>query len=111
MKAASTSIYLTSAAVGSGLLARLVVRAQQYGSVQYPQGRGEDGAQRQGWIDGADAVVAELSGPDATVGSEIFYALHKRRVATLCLVPRGTPALPMLEGNTHQIHNSAPRFV
>ena len=35
-------------------------------------------------------MVAEVSGASADVGAEVFYALHKCRVPTLCLVERGT---------------------
>jgi dTMP kinase len=47
------------------------------------------GARRLSAIDGAELVVAELSGADASVGAEVMYALHRRRVAVLCLWRRG----------------------
>ena len=40
-------------------------------------------------IDEAELVVADLSGADATVGAEVMYALHRRRVPILCLWRRG----------------------
>ena len=41
-------------------------------------------------IDAAELVVADVSGADATIGGEVMYALHRRRVPTLCLWRRGT---------------------
>jgi len=41
-------------------------------------------------IDASELVVADVSGADATIGGEVMYALHRRRVPTLCLWRRGT---------------------
>ena len=50
---------------------------------------GAPGARRLAAIDGAELVVAEVSHADANIGAEVMYALHCRRVPTLCLWRRG----------------------
>tara|TARA_B110001452_G_scaffold249905_1_gene237767 strand:- start:4158 stop:5246 length:1089 start_codon:yes stop_codon:yes gene_type:complete len=97
MPTIGTKIYWTAACASSRteLLARLLERLQTHGAVfgDVPANNvAEDGlgARRQGWLDEAEIVVAEVSGASADVGAEVFYALHKRRVPTLCLVERGT---------------------
>ena len=40
-------------------------------------------------IDTAELVVADVTHADATVGAEVCYALHTRRVPTLCLWKAG----------------------
>ena len=47
-------------------------------------------AQRLKTIDASDLVVAECSGADATVGAEVMYALHRRRIPVLCLWRSGS---------------------
>lgn len=52
------------------------------------------------WIDGADAVVAEVSTPSHGVGYEVSYALsHDKPV--LCCHRDGVPVSKMITGNTH----------
>ena len=97
MPTLGTKIYWTAACASSRteLLARLLERLHEHGAVlgDMPANNlAEDGrgARRQGWLDEAELVVAEVSGASADVGAEVFYALHKCRVPTLCLVERGT---------------------
>ncbi|MGQ9582106.1 MAG: hypothetical protein ACUVV6_01155 [Thermoplasmatota archaeon] len=53
------------------------------------------------WLDRADALVAEVSGPSLGVGYEVSYALHVRRIPSLCLCHREVRALSaMISGNT-----------
>ena len=49
-------------------------------------------------MDDSQLVVADAGSGDASVGAEVYYALHKARVPALCLVPRGepVPGLPTL---------------
>jgi len=97
-------IYLTVAATlpREGLLPRLVSRLREYGGEAVSCGPdldrlvreevgvadavgGAAAARRLSAIDGAELVVAEISEADATVAAEVMYALHRRRVPTLCL--------------------------
>jgi dTMP kinase len=57
-------------------------------------------------IDAAELVVAEVSGADATIGAEVMYALHTRRVPVLCLWRRGEGGAfvdSLLGGLTHPL--------
>ena len=67
-----------------------------------PSNNGPDGSglRRQAWLDECELVVAEVSGASAEVGAEVMYALHKRRVPTLCLVERGHAGTGLL-ANPH----------
>ena len=97
-------IYLTVAAAlpREGLLPRLLSRLREYGGEAVSCGPeldrlvreevgaadavgGAAAARRLSAIDGAELVVAEISEADATVAAEVMYALHRRRVPTLCL--------------------------
>jgi hypothetical protein len=52
------------------------------------------------WLDTADALVAEVSGPSLGVGYEISYALHERRIPVLCLLHREVGSFSaMIGGN------------
>jgi nucleoside 2-deoxyribosyltransferase len=51
------------------------------------------------WIDGAEAMVAEVSTPSHGVGYEISYALERRK-PVLCLFKLGTKVSKMITGNT-----------
>ncbi|MGH2582728.1 MAG: nucleoside 2-deoxyribosyltransferase [Anaerolineales bacterium] len=51
------------------------------------------------WIDGAQAMVAEVTTPSHGVGYEISYALERRK-PVLCLFKRGTKLSKMITGNT-----------
>ena len=51
---------------------------------------GAAGERRLRAIDESALVVAELSDADASVGAEVMYALHKRRVPVLCLWREGS---------------------
>lgn len=111
---AAGPIYFTAAACfassSSTLLARLLARLQQYGSLASAGAsqamiEAAGCAERLKWIDDAELVVAEVTDADSAVGAEVMYALHKRRVPTLCLVKRAaaSAAPPALRGLTHPL--------
>ena len=50
------------------------------------------------WIDGCQAMVAEVSTPSHGVGYEIAYALQRGK-PVLCLYRRGRPVSKMITGN------------
>jgi len=52
-----------------------------------------------GWIEEADAMVAEVSTPSHGVGFEIAYALHRSK-PVLCLYEAGRTVSKMITGNT-----------
>ena len=52
------------------------------------------------WIDGCQAVVAEVSTPSHGVGYEIAYALQSGRPVA-CLYREGRTVSKMLTGNSH----------
>ncbi len=53
------------------------------------------------WLDRADALIAEVSSPSLGVGYELSYALHVRRIPSLCLCHRDVRSLSaMVSGNT-----------
>ena len=90
------TIYLTSArAANSPLLAKLTERLQSSGgtviNANNPARKDavEDErpafARRQAWMDDSQLVVADAGSGDASVGAEVYYALHKARVPALCL--------------------------
>ena len=54
-------------------------------------------------LDGCEALVADLSGCDATVGAEVVYALHTRRIPVLCLRRAGASELPAIEALAHPL--------
>ena len=95
------TIYLTSArAANSPLLAKLSERLQSSGSTVVNANAVRKDAveddrpaylRRQAWMDDSQLVVADAGSGDASVGAEVYYALHKARVPALCLVPRGEP--------------------
>ena len=108
MAPSRSAVYLTACVSGRGteLLARLRERLLQYGAVLCPL-LGDDAvagcAQRQSMIDSSAAVVADMAAADASVGAEVFYALHQRRAPTLCLVPSGDPTPPMFDDNKNPL--------
>jgi hypothetical protein len=54
-----------------------------------------------GWLDQAQALVAEVSAPSLGVGYEISYALNMRKIPVLCLRHRSSGALSaMISGNS-----------
>ena len=53
-----------------------------------------------GWIDAAEAVIAEVSTPSHGVGYEVAYALSLGR-PVLCCYRQGTTVSKMILGNTH----------
>ena len=56
------------------------------------------------WLNLADAMVAEVSGPSLGVGYELSYALHIRRIPVLCLCHLEVRSLSaMVSGNTHPL--------
>lgn len=58
-----------------------------------------------GWLDQADAVIAEVSVPSLGVGYELAYALHVRHIPVLCLCREDVALSAMLTGNPHpQLH-------
>ena len=110
--ALATKIYFTACASSrQALLSRLLARLQEHGTVlsDVPAIVGEpveaNGAslRRQAWMDECELAVAEISDTSADVGAEVFYALHKRRVPTLCLVERGASPPAMLADNAHPL--------
>lgn len=52
------------------------------------------------WIDGSDAIVAEVSTPSHGVGYEIAYALGVGK-PVLCCHQDGHPVSKMITGNNH----------
>lgn len=52
------------------------------------------------WIDGCQAMVAEISTPSHGVGYEIAYALQQGK-PVVCLFQQGRRVSKMLTGNTH----------
>lgn len=51
------------------------------------------------WIDGCQAMVAEVSTPSHGVGYEIAYALNQDK-PVLCLYEQGRPVSKMITGNS-----------
>lgn len=52
------------------------------------------------WLQQADALIAEVSGPSLGVGYEIAYALHNRDILVLCVHSRTSePLSAMIAGN------------
>ena len=107
------TIYLTSArAANSPLLAKLSERLQSSGSTVVNANAVRKDAveddrpaylRRQAWMDDSQLVVADAGSGDASVGAEVYYALHKARVPALCLVPRGEPVPGMLAAGAHPL--------
>ena len=54
-------------------------------------------------LDSSEALVADLSVCDASVGAEVSYALHKSRIPVLCLRKRGTSAVKAIEASAHPL--------
>jgi len=53
------------------------------------------------WLERADVLIAEVSGPSLGVGYEICYALHNCHLPVLCLLNKSVEAYSaMLSGNT-----------
>jgi len=52
------------------------------------------------WLQQADALIAEVSGPSLGVGYEIAYALHALRIPVLCVQKRSEKKISaMIAGN------------
>eukprot|EP00320_Phaeocystis_rex_P019098 CAMPEP_0119061082 /NCGR_PEP_ID=MMETSP1178-20130426/4932_1 /TAXON_ID=33656 /ORGANISM="unid sp, Strain CCMP2000" /LENGTH=366 /DNA_ID=CAMNT_0007042251 /DNA_START=32 /DNA_END=1132 /DNA_ORIENTATION=- len=110
----ATKIYWTTAACTSSrqaLLSRLLSRLEEHGTVLCDQPTKEENApatgsaceRRQAWMDDCSLAVAEISEASADVGAEVSYALHRRRVPTLCLIERGRPVPAMLSDGAHPL--------
>ena len=54
-------------------------------------------------IDSCRLVIAEVSEADASVGAELAYAIHSRRIPTLCLVRKGVTS-PLVGGPGGLVH-------
>jgi len=97
LKALYSPIYFTKpAAEPVDVLGK---RLAQYGPVRVGNGDAE-------WmssLDGSEALVADISGSDTTVGAEVAYALHKCRIPVLCLRRRGTSAVRAIDTNAHPL--------
>lgn len=60
------------------------------------------------WLEKADVLIAEVSGPSLGVGYEISYAIHQCRIPVLCLLNREVTAYSaMLSGNTSPLLETA----
>ncbi len=55
------------------------------------------------WINGCEALVAEVSTPSHGVGYEVAYALSIGK-PVLCVYQAGQPVSKMLTGNSHPKH-------
>ena len=109
----ATKIYWTTAACATSrqtLLAQLLSRLERHGTVLSDLKNnaelaeaGSASQRRQGWMDDCSLVVAEISDASADVGAEISYALHRRRVPTLCLIERGLTVPAMLADDAHPL--------
>ena len=52
------------------------------------------------WLEDADALIAEVSGPSLGVGYEVSYALHNLNIPVLCVRIRSAkPLSAMIAGN------------
>jgi len=74
-------------------------RLDQFGLVRVGGADGE-------WVsalDGSQALVADISASDASVGAEVSYALHKCHIPVLCLRKRGVPAVRAIEASGHPL--------
>jgi len=61
------------------------------------------------WLDLADVLVAEVSGPSLGVGYEISYAIHVRKLPVLCLLNRDVLSFSaMIGGNTSPLLRVEP---
>lgn len=113
MTSLATKIYWTTAACATSrqsLLTQLLSRLEKHGTVlsdlknnAEPAEAGSSSQRRQGWMDDCSLVVAEISDASADVGAEIAYALHRRRVPTLCLIERGLTVPAMLADDAHPL--------
>ena len=76
---------------GGGLVTPSSVEAAAVKELGLAEAPAAVASQRLQAIEDADLVVAELSGAteSASVGAEVMYALHKRRIPVLCLWRRG----------------------
>ena len=109
----ATKIYWTTAACATSrqaLLTQLLSRLERHGTVLSDLKNNAELAEartasqrRQGWMDDCSLVVAEISDASADLGAEIAYALHRRRVPTLCLIERGLPVPTMLADDAHPL--------
>jgi dTMP kinase len=97
LKALYSPIYFTKPAAEPMDILRK--RLAQYGPVRV----GSDGAEWMTLLDGSEALVADMSESDTTVGAEVAYALHKCRIPVLCLRRRGTSAVRAMETSTHPL--------
>ena len=84
-------VYLTATALfassSNELLSSLVSRLEQY-SGGAPLSHEEQPGCHLELMDSSSMVVAEVSDADASVGAQVMYGLHKRRLPTLCLMRR-----------------------
>ena len=60
------------------------------------------------WLEKADVLIAEVSGPSLGVGYEICYAIHQCKIPVLCLLNKEVTAYSaMLSGNTSPLLETA----
>jgi len=52
-----------------------------------------------GWIDGSQAMIAEVSNPSLGVGYEIAYARHVRHIPILAVARQGAHVSAMIQGS------------
>jgi dTMP kinase len=97
LKALYSPIYFTKPAAEPMDVLRK--RLAQYGPVRV----GNGGAEWMSSLDGSEALVADISGSDTTVGAEVAYALHKCRIPVLCLRRRGASAVRAIETSVHPL--------